>query len=101
MFKLCNSNDPLFYIMTTACESTWNMMRNINYAGGTYTPAGDASVEYCQAQCIASSTCVAIDYNTISNQKCWIHTSLTGTQFTTTGINHYDLNRCGNGKQYF
>ena len=64
----------------------------MNVAGGTANVA--STLAACQAACLASPTCVSIDFTAgaVAGQQCWLAT-ITGPTGSFTGNNHYDLTR--------
>jgi len=71
----------------------WTETKNVHGPSGT--PRSFTTLEECQAACINSSTCVAIDWEpSNAGNTCWILTSTLIKDTTRTGvITHYELRR--------
>jgi len=82
-------------LFVASCTNTWTLSANTNYAGGTGL-ISVTTLSDCQAACIATANCIAIDYNPSTSPQCYWLSSLSGTKFSgqNSGINHYDLSRC-------
>ena len=53
-------------------------------ASNTYTEST------CVAACVASSTCMAVDWG-IASELCWFETAQNHLLFNMIGVDHYDL----------
>ena len=84
----------------TGCTPVWNSFNNTNVLGGTQQAATVNTLALCQAACIASATCIGVDFNSLDS-SCYFTGTGTRNNGTATGITHFDLvSRCA-GKSSF
>ena len=85
-------NDHLWHATFSACTPEWIEELNKHGLNGQYQSSIRTLVN-CQAQCLITANCIAIDYKPMISQ-CYLFTSPYNSA-PITGINHYKLIRCG------
>jgi len=88
---ICNAVTIECWARTNDIHGFWGIPHNL------------ASLAECQAACIKSKTCVAIDWEPSNAGKtCWILTlPYTGPTLDIGVITHYELNQVCSGKPLF
>ena len=91
----------IFFYFNALITECWERKDDVH--GFLGIPHNLASLAECQAACIDSKTCVAIDWEPSNAGKtCWILTlPYTGPTLHTGVISHYELNPVCSGKSLF
>jgi len=80
-----------------ACQQ-WTLFPSTVVVNGQLKPA--ATVQQCQTACISNFSCNGFDWIPTgpATQQCWLSGIWSGARSSSSGANHYDLNRNCAGK---
>ncbi len=87
----------IFFAKPVACQPQYDRIEDTRAGGGVYQASIITKVE-CLLECVATNSCVGVDWAPQTNQLCWFHMHSISTTRAVTGVVHYILiDRCPGG----